>query len=95
MTGPEGHYLSRDGEIEADAIHRAISMAHAVNVPLYVVHVMKKNAIKEIRRAKKKGYVVFGEALAAGLGTDGSHYFDKDWDKAAGHVMSPPLDPNP
>lgn len=71
VTGPEGHYLSRDGEIEAEATHRAIAMANTVNTPLYIVHCMKMNAIKEIRRAKKKGYVVFGEALAAGLGVDG------------------------
>jgi dihydropyrimidinase len=75
VTGPEGHYLSRDGEIEAEATHRAIAIANTLNVPLYVVHCMKMNAIKEIRRAKKKGYVVFGEALAACLGVDGSHYF--------------------
>lgn len=53
---------------------------------------MKKSSASEIRKAKKKGYVVFAEALAAGLGTDGTHYLSKDWDHAAGHVMSPTLD---
>lgn len=48
-----------------------------------------------MRRAKKKGYVVYGEALAVGLATDGSHYFDEDWDHAAGHVMSPAICDNP
>jgi dihydroorotase-like cyclic amidohydrolase len=66
-----------------------------VNTPIYIVHVMKKSAASEIRRAKKKGYVVFAEALASGLGTDGTHYFDKDFDKAASHVMSPTLDLDP
>lgn len=72
-----------------------VAIATTVNTPLYVVHVMKKSAAEEIRRAKKKGYVVYGEALAAGLGTDGSHYLDKDWDHAAGFVMSPTIDMNP
>jgi dihydropyrimidinase len=56
---------------------------------------MKMSAAKEIRRAKKKGYVVFGEALAAGLAIDGKGYWDKDWDKAASYVMSPVIDDNP
>ena len=66
-----------------------------MNVPVYIVHVMKKEAADEIVRAKRKGFVVFAEALAAGLGTDGSHYWDEDWFKAAGHVMSPVIDEDP
>lgn len=56
---------------------------------------MKKAAADEIVRAKRKGFVVFAEALAAGLGVDGSHYWDEDWDKAAGFVMSPSIDEDP
>jgi dihydropyrimidinase len=56
---------------------------------------MKKSAAKEIRRAKKKGYVVFAEALAVGLGEDGRHYWNEDWDHAAGYVMSPAIDDDP
>ena len=53
-----------------------ITIADAVNLPLYIVHVMKRGANDELKRAKLKGKVVFGEALAAGLGTDGRHYWD-------------------
>jgi dihydropyrimidinase len=56
---------------------------------------MKKGANEELVRAKRKGHVVFGEALAAGLGVDGRHYWDPDWDKAAGYVMSPAIDHDP
>jgi dihydropyrimidinase len=72
-----------------------ITIGNVVNIPLYIVHIMKKSAALEIRRAKKKGYVVFAEALAAGLGTDGRPCWDKDWDKAAAHIMSPALDDDP
>jgi dihydropyrimidinase len=95
VIGPEGHALSRPDEVEAEATHRVVTLANAVSVPLYIVHVMKKGANDEIVRAKRKGNVVFAEALAAGLGTDGHHYWDKDWDHAAGYVMSPVIDEDP
>lgn len=95
VTGPEGHPLSRTGEIEGEATHRVITIANTVNLPLYIVHVMKKQAADEVVRAKKKGFVVYGEALAAGLGCDGCNYWSKDWDKAAGYVMSPAIDDDP
>jgi len=95
VLGPEGHPMSRPEACEAEATHRAITIANQVNVPLYVVHVMSKSAAFEVERAKAAGINVYGEPLAAGLGVDGREYWDKDWRHAAGFVMSPPIREDP
>lgn len=91
VTGPEGHLQSRPEEVEAEAVHRAVTLADQVGCPLYVVHVTGKPAADELARARARGAVVFGETIAAAIGTDGTHVFNSCWRHAAAHVMSPPL----
>lgn len=88
VTGPEGHELSRTEDVEAEATNRACVIAHQTKCPLYVVHVMSISAADEVFRARKKWgkRMIFGETLAAALGTDGDEYTNKCWHHAAAHV---------
>ncbi len=91
ITGPEGHGFSRPPELEGEAANRAITIADAAGVPLYIVHVSCEQAHEAIRRARQKGMRVYGEPLAQYLVLDETEYLDKDWLHAAQRVMSPPF----
>lgn len=56
---------------------------------------MSKDACEMISRARTYGWHAFGETISSALGVDGTHYWNKDWQHAAGYVMSPPLNPDP
>lgn len=89
--GPEAHAYSRPPAVEGEATNRAIMIADAAGVPLYVVHVSCEEAHEAIRRARMLGRRVWGEPLVQHLTLDESEYAHPDWDHAAQRVMSPPF----
>ena len=54
---------------------------------MYVVHVMSKTAAKNVADSRRKGFVCFGEPIAAGLGVDGKNYWHRCWRHAAGTLF--------
>lgn len=55
------------------------------------MHVQSKTAAEEVIKFQLKGGVVWGEVLASAIACDGNMLWHKDWNTAAGHVMSPPI----
>ena len=90
-NGPEGHAFSRPPEVEGEATNRAIMIADAAGVPVYIVHTSCEQAHEAIRRARQKGMRVYGEPLIQHLTLDEGEYFNRQWDHAAQRVMSPPF----
>ena len=91
ITGPEGHAYSRPPEVEGEAANRAIMLADAAGVPLYIVHTSSIPAHEAIQRARALGKRVYGEPLIQHLVLDEGEYMNKDWVHAARRVMSPPF----
>ena len=91
LTGPEGHAYSRPPEVEGEATNRAIMIADAAGVPLYVVHVSVRAIPRSHPPGAAEGHARFGEPLIQHLTLDETEYFNKDWDYAARRVMSPPF----
>ncbi|KAL2082591.1 hypothetical protein ACEWY4_022409 [Coilia grayii] len=96
ISGPEGIEISRPEELEAEATHRAITIANRAHCPVYLVNVSSMAAGDVIAAAKMQGKVVHAETTVAHAVLNGMQYYHQDWAHAAAHVMAPPLrlDPN-
>ncbi|XP_061097848.1 LOW QUALITY PROTEIN: dihydropyrimidinase-related protein 5a [Conger conger] len=96
ISGPEGIEISRPEELEAEATHRAITIANRAHCPVYLVNVSSMAAGDVVSSAKMLGKVVHAETTTAHSVLNGLHYYHQDWAHAAAYVTVPPLrlDPN-
>uniref|UniRef100_A0A8C9RC75 Dihydropyrimidinase like 5a n=1 Tax=Scleropages formosus TaxID=113540 RepID=A0A8C9RC75_SCLFO len=83
-------------QLEAEATHRAITIANRAHCPIYLVNVSSMSAGDVIAAAKMQGKVVHAETTTAHAVLNGLHYYHQDWSHAAAYVTVPPLrlDPN-
>ncbi|CAB1420799.1 unnamed protein product [Pleuronectes platessa] len=91
ISGPEGIEISRPEELEAEATHRAITIANRAHCPIYLVNVSSMSAGDVVATAKMQGKVVHGETTTAHAVLNGMQYYHQDWAHAAAHVTVPPL----
>lgn len=88
--GPEHHALTRPTRMEAEGVHRAISIAEVADVPLYIVHLSCSDALEEVKRARARGVDVMAETCPQYLFLDQSYYLQPEFGGAK-YVLTPPL----
>lgn len=62
--------------VQGEATGRAIKLARLTKTPLYVVHVMSKDAAEEIVKGRATGQKVWGEVVAGAIGLTDQKWSD-------------------
>jgi dihydropyrimidinase len=92
-TAPRFHAATRPELCEAEATHRALSLAELAGAPVYVAHLSAARALDEVVRFRDRGLPVFAETCPQYL-----FCFEDDLARSgfegAKYVCSPPLRPS-
>ncbi len=89
-TEPKWHALTRPTRMEAEAVHRVISIAEQAGNPVYIVHLSSADALRQLTAARNRGVPAYAETCPQYLFLDHSRYEQKGFEGAK-YVMSPPL----
>jgi dihydropyrimidinase len=73
-TAPKYHSLTRPTRMEAEGVHRAISIAEVANVPVYIVHLSSSDALDQVTLARDRGIPAFAETCPQYLFLDYSYF---------------------
>jgi len=90
-TDPYYHGVSRSPVMEGDATNRVIRLAEVAGVPVYIVHLSSRHALKEVQRARDEGLPAFAETCPQYLFLSLDDM--KNGFEGAKFVCSPPLRP--
>jgi dihydropyrimidinase len=91
-TDPVQHGLTRPPELEAEATHRAITLAGVTGSPVYIVHLSAAQALQAVAEARDSGQNVFAETCPQYLYLSLDDLARPDFEGAK-YVASPPLRP--
>ena len=89
-TEPKYHALTRPTRMEAEGVHRAISIAEVANVPVYIVHLSSSDALEQVMLARNRGVHACAETCPQYLFLDHS-YYEQEGFEGAKYVMTPAL----
>jgi len=89
-TEPKYHSLTRPTRMEAEGVHRAISIAEVAGVPVYIVHLSSSDALEQVTLARNRGVQAFAETCPQYLFLDYT-YYEKPGFEGAKYVMTPAL----
>ena len=89
-TEPKYHALTRPTRMEAEGVHRAISIAEVAHVPVYIVHLSSSDALEQVMLARNRGVHAFAETCPQYLFLDHSYYEQEGFERAK-YVMTPAL----
>ena len=87
---PKYHALTRPTRMEAEGVHRAISIAEVAGVPVYIGHLSSSDALEQVTMARNRGVMAFAETCPQYLFLDYS-YYEKEGFEGAKYVMTPAL----
>lgn len=87
--GAQYNGRSKTEVVEREAVHRIISLAEIVGVPIQIFHVSSRAALEEIERAQGRGLPIFAETCPQYLLFTESDLHDSD-EEAACLVFGPP-----
>ncbi len=90
-TDPIWHGRTRPPRLEAEAVHRAASLADVVGAPLYVVHVSSAQALEQVRWARERGQNVFAETCPQYLYLTLEEQLDQPGLDGLRSICAPPL----
>ena len=88
---PSSHPRTRPAALEAEAVSRLLRLARIADVPIIIVHLSSREALEEVRAARKRGQKVFVETCPQYLLLEDSVYDAEDYLEAAKFVCAPPI----
>ncbi|MEO1089860.1 MAG: dihydropyrimidinase [Pseudomonadota bacterium] len=90
-TAPFYHATSRPDVVEREAVHRAVSLAELIGIPIMIVHVSSAAAMQQIEWAQARGLPVMAETCPQYLTLTGQDLEGLNMDMTgAKYVCSPP-----